>query len=202
MAVISASKALQFRATLLGISPAIWRQIQVPARSTFWDLHVALQDAFGWQDCHLHMFHVGDLARGKGLEIGIPDPDVPLGPKNCVPGWEVKVATILQTPGDKARYEYDFGDGWEHELVLEAVVTRQKRRSYPHCLSGERACPPEDCGGVGGYERLLEILSDRKHEEYRSTLQWLGGRFDPARFSCQGVRFSDPKKRLKSLLAQ
>jgi hypothetical protein len=100
-------------------------------------------------------------------------------------------------PGATARYEYDFGDGWQHEVTLEAIVPAQAGRRYPICLAGERACPPEDCGGVPGYENLLEVMRDPEHEEYESMLQWVGGRFTPERFDPRTVKFDDPRKRWK-----
>jgi len=85
-------------------------------------------------------------------------------------------------PGVVARYDYDFGDGWEHELALEAIRPRQPGKKYPLCVGGARACPPEDCGGVGGYENLVTVIQMPTHEQYHSTLQWLGGGFDPKEF--------------------
>ena len=98
-------------------------------------------------------------------------------------------------PGAAIQYDYDFGDGWEHDVVLEAIAPRQKERRYPLCVDGARACPPEDCGGVPGYEDLLEVMSDPDHEEYDERLEWLGGRFDPEKFDPHRVRFDDPAKR-------
>ncbi|MGH9365302.1 MAG: plasmid pRiA4b ORF-3 family protein, partial [Thermoanaerobaculia bacterium] len=112
-----------------------------------------------------------------------------------LPGWEVPLASYFTRPGAAAGYEYDFGDGWEHEVTLEAIVPRQKGTRYPRCLAGERACPPEDCGGAGGYENLIAVMGDPSHEKYASTLEWLGGRFDPERFNAKTVKFDHPGKR-------
>ncbi|HAM59032.1 MAG TPA: hypothetical protein DCQ64_27905 [Candidatus Rokubacteria bacterium] len=112
-----------------------------------------------------------------------------------LPGWDIRIASYFTHPGAAAKYEYDFGDGWEHEITLEATVPRQKGMRYPCCLGGERACPPEDCGGVGGYEDLMAVMRDPTHEEYESTLRWLGGRFDPERFNPKMVKFDHPGKR-------
>ena len=100
-------------------------------------------------------------------------------------------------PGTTVQYEYDFGDGWEHELTLEAILPRQAGQKYPLCAGGARACPPEDCGGVYGYENLLTVIQDPIHDEYESMLEWLGGRFDPDRFDPTRVKFDDPARRYK-----
>lgn len=105
------------------------------------------------------------------------------------------VADYFSRPGVVAQYEYDFGDGWEHELTLEAILPRQRGKKYPLCLGGARACPPEDCGGVGGYEDLVTVIQTPTHEEHESTLRWLGGRFDPEKFDPRGVKFDDPARR-------
>lgn len=186
---------MQFKVHLRGSRPLIWRRFEVPASYSFWDLHVAIQDAMGWQDYHLHAFLVRNPLTGDVEEIGIPDQDRFEGEPDFLPGWEVPVADYLSQAGERAEYEYDFGDGWEHELVLEAVGIRHAKTRYPRCLAGARACPPEDCGGLGGYAELLQTIADPAHEEYESTMTWLGGRFDAAAFDPQRVRFDSPKKR-------
>jgi len=112
----------------------------------------------------------------------IPDEDALEGDQPILPGWEIPIAPYFPRPSVPARYEYDFGDGWEHDLTLEAIRPRQPGQKYPLCVGGARACPPEDCGGVGGYEHLLTVIRTPTHEEFESTLQWLGGRFDPEKF--------------------
>lgn len=187
--------AYQFKVSLKGIDPPVWRRIQIPASYSFWDLHVALQDAMGWLDYHLHVFRVANVETGETDEIGIPD-DGPFADElACLPGWEVVVADFFRKPGDCADYEYDFGDSWEHEVVLEAIVSRVPKGKYPRCLAGARACPPEDCGGISGYEELLKTIRDPSHEEFESTMQWLGGSFNPDAFDPKNVRFENPTKR-------
>jgi DNA-binding MarR family transcriptional regulator len=192
----------EFKLLLLDVAPAIWRRIQVPETYSFWDFHVALQDSMGWLDCHLHRFRVSELVTGEAVEIGIPDDDPFVGDEPMLPGWEVPIANYFSHPGVVARYHYDFGDGWEHELILEAIVKRQRGTKYPLCLGGARACPPEDCGGVGGYENLLTVIGTPTHEEYESTLEWLGGRFDPEKFDPRSVRFDDPARRYELAFGQ
>ena len=193
-------KVLQFRVTLQDIEPAIWRLIQVPETYSFWDLHVAIQDAMGWLDYHLHSFRITDPIDGSEVEIGIPDYEG-IADQEYLPGWEIPLAKCFLSPGDEALYEYDFGDGWEHTVVLEAVVDRISRKRYPVCVAGARACPPEDCGGVPGYERLLEIMQDPNHQEYKEMLEWLGRRFEPEVFSPEKVKFDNPEKRWNAAFA-
>ena len=185
----------QFRIALLELTPPVWRTIQLPGSYSFWDLHVAIQDSMGWLDYHLHLFRMTRPATDTVVQIGIPDEDAFEGDEPILPGWDLPVARYFTHPGAAARYKYDFGDGWEHEVTLEAIVPREKGRRYPRCLAGERACPPEDCGGVGGYEDLMAVMRDPAHEEYESTLRWLGGRFDPERFNAKKVKFDNPGKR-------
>jgi hypothetical protein len=187
----------QFKLVLVGVEPPIWRRIQVPDTYSFWDLHVALQDAMGWLDYHLHVFRVPGPGTGEVEQIGIPDDDPFEGDKPALPGWEIPITRHFTRPGTVVPYEYDFGDGWEHELTLEAVVPRQAGHKYPLCVDGARACPPEDCGGVDGYETLLTVMRDPTHEEYESMIVWLGGRFDPDKFDPKRVKFDDPARRYR-----
>ena len=197
-----APQVFQFKVALLEIEPPIWRTIQVPATYSFWDLHVAIQDAMGWLDYHLHLFRMSRPGTGEVVRIGIPDDDPFEGDEPVLPGWDVPMASYFPRPGVVARYDYDFGDGWEHEVTLEAIVPRQKGKKYPLCLGGARAGPPEDCGGGGGYENLLAVISDPRHEDHESMLQWLGGRFDPEKFDPKKVKFDDPAKRWQVAFGQ
>ena len=202
---MASKTALRFKIRLVGIRPPIWRRIEVPGDYTFWDLHVAIQDAMGWEGYHLHEFQPGgsrgNRPRGLGAPrgIGIPDPD---GGDDMRAGWKVRLSLYFREPGDEATYIYDFGDDWHHKVVLEAVEKRSKAISEPVCLGGRRACPPEDCGGVGGYYDLVEALSggnesetprdDDFYEAYKD--------FDPAAFHRDGVVFMDPQAMLAVML--
>ena len=193
--MMATAQIYQFKLVLVGVEPPIWRRIQVPEAYSFWDLHVALQDAMGWLDYHLHVFRVATRGAGEVEQIGIPDDDPFEGDKPTLPGWEIPITRHFLRSGTAVQYEYDFGDGWEHELTLEAILPRQAGRKYPFCIDGARACPPEDCGGVPGYENLLAVIQDPTHEEYESTLEWLGGRFEPDRFDPKRAKFDDPARR-------
>ncbi len=188
----------QFKITLRETRPSVWRRIQVPETYTFWDLHVAIQDAMGWFDGHLHQFVMRDPARGGEVFIGIPDEDFP----SMIPtlaGWRHRISDWFSAERSSARYDYDFGDGWEHDVRLEGILPRDEAAEYPVCVDGEMACPPEDVGGTGGYEDFLKILADPSSDEYESMLEWVGGEFDPADFDPSEVEFDDPEERLKML---
>ncbi len=189
----------QFRVSLVGIEPTIWRRIQVPAKYDFWDLHVAIQDAMGWLDYHLHAFRFCPKHRRKPIEIGIPGDEH--DDMEVIPGWEIPITGHFAEPGQTMEYEYDFGDSWDHEVLLEAILLKEKGVKYPRCVDGERHCPPEDCGGVPGYYRLLEVLRDRTDPEYEEYVTWVGGEITrypwrgPEAFDVAEVRFDNPKKR-------
>lgn len=196
---------LQLRIELLLIEPLIWRRLQVPGDYTFWDLHVAIQSAFGWSDTHLHEFRAW-RHRDGGSRFGIPmdefDDAAP-----SLPGWEYRVADVLTPANPRLEYEYDFGDGWRHVITLEAVLTAAPGKKYPRCTAGERSGPPDDCGGPGGYESLLETLANPEDPEHASSHAWAvsqkgrRGKFDPEAFDEQQVKFANPAPRLKRLLA-
>ena len=189
----------QFKITLRDTKPPIWRRIQVPETYSFWDLHVAIQDAMGWDDYHLHGFEIINPLNGLSQSIGIPDDDS-MWSTNTQAGWKKRIIEYFIEENSEAYYTYDYGDNWEHIVKLEKIMPRETGIKYPICITGRRACPPEDCGGVWGYYELLEILNDPKHEEYENMLEWIGGEFDPAHFDAKSVVFDDPAKRLKNIL--
>lgn len=191
---------LQIRLELLGTQPPILRRILIDAACTFWDLHVAIQDAMGWTDSHLHAFHVQDLATNRLRRIGLPIEDDFLDEEDELePGWEHRVTDFLSVAHSRTVYEYDFGDGWEHAVVLEDVLPGDGRK-YPRCVAGARACPPEDVGGVRGYEEFLQAIANPRHEEHDAYLNWVGGTFDPERFDPAAVRFQNPQKRWREVV--
>lgn len=190
----------QFKIELLGIEPLIWRRIEVPSTYSFWDFHVAIQDAMGWLDYHLHSFSLLPPRKRKPILIGIPDDEYE---DNMLAGWEVPLTQYFKQPGDEAGYDYDYGDGWQHRIVLEAIALQKEGINYPNCCDGQRACPPEDCGGIPGYYHLIDILSDRAHEDYEVMVDWLSNHaknyhpYDPKYFEPANVVFCNPKKRWK-----
>jgi len=186
---------LRIRVELTGILPPIWRELLIPAAYSFWDLHVAIQDSLGWLDYHLHEFRFGSGERGDQVLIGIPSDEAWENAPEVLPGWEIPVIEYLSQPGDQAEYEYDFGDGWLHAVKLISVEPRLKGTRYPQCVAGERACPPEDCGGTHGYQELLEALFDPAHPDHTSMSRWIPKGWGPELFSPAKVRFDNPRRR-------
>jgi Plasmid pRiA4b ORF-3-like protein len=177
----------QLKITLRQVAPAVWRRIVVPSDTRLSALSDVLEAAMGWSGGHLHEFDVG------GERYGQPDPD---GDDDAADERGVRLAEVLPTVKSKLRWDYDFGDGWEHDVVVEAIAARETNVSYPVCLAGDRACPPEDCGGPMGYERVLEALADPSREDHEHMMEWAPPGFDPARFDLDGtdvaVRASRP----------
>lgn len=186
-------KGMQFKVTLLHITPPIWRRIIIPENYSFYDFHVAIQDSLGWLDYHLHAF---ELSKTSKFQIGLPSPD---GDdfNEIKPGWEIKIKKYITKEGHKIRYEYDFGDGWEHKIEFEKIIDQEIKK--PKCIDGARACPPEDCGGVGGYENFCDIMKKKKGKEYKEMKKWYGGDYDPEKFDPSKVIFDNPKVRFKMM---
>ena len=146
--------------SLLEVAPPIWRRVELSSQASLAQLHKLLQAAMGWQDYYLHEFEIG------GKRYGSPEEDLEL-PGAVVRDSTVRLSRALPHKGASLLYSYDFGDGWTHSLVLEAIVAPEPNTKYPRVVDGARACPPEDCGGPYGYADLLEILAKPKHKEHR-----------------------------------
>ena len=187
-------QVLQFRIELEDIEPAIWRRIQVSSDCNFWDLHVALQDAMGWLDYHLHHFEIKGKHKRNIVNIGIPDFDRFGGIQEVLPGWEIPVINHFNDLGVTARYHYDYGDGWVHIVKLEGYIFREKKQKYPCCTGGARACPREDCGGPSGYMDMIETLSDPEHEDYEDMRIWADD-WHQERFDKEDIKFHNPYRR-------
>ena len=174
----STANVYRFKITLLGAKPAIWRRIQVQD-CTLDKLHEHIQTAMGWTNSHLHHFDI------KGTPYGDPGLlEDPFEDLEFVDSTRALLSTILPNTGQRFvfDYEYDFGDGWGHEVLFEGSPSHDPKANYPVCLEGERACPPEDCGGVWGYADFLDAIGNPKHEEHEDLLEWIGGAFDPEEF--------------------
>lgn len=191
------NKVLQFKIELKNISPLIWRRILVPIDCNFWDLHIAIQDAIGWYDAHLHRFEIKGKGKQKKTHIGIPDFNRFSDLQEVYPGWEIPALNYFNDLGVEAEYIYDYGDSWHHSVKLEGYIYREKKTKYPICIGGERACPPEDCGGERGYNDMLNILFDPKNERHEEMKTWVGEDWDAEVFDSKKVRFTDPYKRWK-----
>lgn len=162
----------ELKITLRDTRPPIWRRLRVRSDVTLLKLHTILQFVMGWMDGHMHQFVAKDKVYGR------VDPEFPESENEK----KVLLSQVLIKPKDSLVNDYDFGDGWEHTVVLEQVLAAAPGGKYPYVVDGKRACPPEDCGGTGGYGRLLEVLGDPKHSEHAEMVEWVGGSFDPEAF--------------------
>jgi hypothetical protein len=178
-APLPADAILQLKITLKWSKPPIWRRVLVPADITLAKLHAVIQTVMGWGNAHLHEFAI------HGKRYGTSDPDG-FGPPVSS---ETRAKLNAMGLGEKQRftYEYDFGDSWTHEIVLEKVLPRQEGMPYPVCTKGKGACPPEDIGGITGYYHFLEVMTEPKDPEYREMQEWYGGPFDPNAFDIDAV---------------
>lgn len=189
---------LQFKIILNDSTPRVWRRILVPADYTFFALHCAIQDAVGWTDGHLHAFYVGKGKMSDRITIEFPNPEGDdLYRGETRDERKEYVADYLGKITKQCIYCYDFGDNWSHTVLLERELPRSSKMIYPHCVAGENACPPEDCGGVWGYADLQKILKNPHHKEHADMLEWLGledpKEFDPHEFDPANVEFENPK---------
>ncbi len=171
----------QLKITLRRSKPPIWRRVIVRADMKLDRLHRVIQTAMGWMDCHLHQFRVGQVC------FGAPSPEALGWGPEMMNEKRYVVADLASTVKQKFIYDYDFGDGWEHEVRLEKLLPPDPEFKHPVCLAGANACPPEDCGGVWGYADLLAALADPKHEQHKEMTEWIGGEWDPTRFSADLV---------------
>lgn len=168
----------QLKVTLKESKPPIWRRVLVPGSVTLYKLHQILQSVMGWEDYHLHQFTV------DGIRYGEPDPDFGLDIKS---ERRVKLNQIAPEVKDRFVYEYDFGDSWEHQILVEKILPPQPGARYPICIAGKRACPPEDCGGIWGYADFVEAVQDSRHPEHNAMRDWVGRPFDPEAFDIDAV---------------
>jgi len=160
------------RIELLYVEPTVWRRFVVPSETKLPKFNRMLEAVMGWEGYHLHMVEIADL------RIGQPDED----DDDVIDERRITVKQLLPRVGSPVRWAYDFGDNWQHDVVVEAIEEPSPDARYPICTGGERACPPEDCGGVGGYEDLREVLADPAHDEYEHLREWAGAGFDADAF--------------------
>ena len=184
-----AAKATQapvyhLKVSLEGVEPAIWRRLQVPGNANLGWLHVVIQVAMGWTNSHMHQFIVGErLYSDPRIEIN----DFEDGP-SVLDENVTAIMDIAPRVHSTFLYEYDFGDSWEHRIIVEKIRDPDPAvAGVAQCLAGARACPPDDCGGVYGYANLLEVIMDPKHEEYEDMMDWLGGKFEPEAFDREKI---------------
>lgn len=176
---LSPTKLLQLRIQLVGMDPVVWRQVLVPALVTLPKLHQIIQAVMGWQDSHLHEFEI------NGVRYGQPNPEWDQGLDAVRSEAGVRLEECL-ADRKSFTYVYDFGDDWQHLIQVEEEVRADQPQSRPVCLAGEGACPPENVGGIPGYEHFLSVMSDPTTLEYEDFCSWLGVRaFDPGFFDLQ-----------------
>lgn len=169
----------QLKVTLCDSQPPIWRRFQVESTVTLEQLHLVLQVVMGWTDSHMHGFRLPEPGQRGGQRR--------LLPIESADAKATRLGDVLRRPKDWLVYEYDFGDGWEHVLVLEEIVPRSSATRYPMVLAGRGACPPEDVGGLPGYYHFLEAIKDPKHPDHEEMVEWGGEDFDPAAFDVHAM---------------
>ncbi len=182
--IASSQDIYQIKVTLRGTKPPIWRRLLIPSSLTLARLHDVLQTAMGWSGGHMHEFRTADR------HFGIPDPeDRSMGMPHVENERTVKLSKVLWRPGAKLIYTYDFGDNWEHAIVLEKLFPTQLGfdLEYPVCIDGKLACPPDDCGGIPGYYELIDALAHPEHERHEEISEWISDDFDPQAFSVENV---------------
>ncbi len=176
--------AYKLKVTLAGTRPPIWRRLRVRSDITFRDLHEIIQRAMGWEGYHLHAFRLGDLRVGAP-EVG--------GLEDLEDERQIALCEVIPGEGFEFEYEYDFGDGWIHHVLVEEAIAPEALEApeegplYAECLGGRRACPPEDVGGIWGYAEFLKAIRNPKHPEHEERLEWIGGDFDPEAFDPEAV---------------
>jgi len=167
----------QLKIALNYITPPIWRQVLVKSNTKLFDLHKIIQTTIGWTNSHLHQFIFNNYFYCNfNYEDDWDD-------NRQIDYSDIKLDELISKEKQQIIYEYNFNDGWEYTIEIEKVLPLDKNKKYPICLDGARHCPPEDCGGTGGYDDLLDIIKNPKHEEYDSMMEWLGWDFDPEYFN-------------------
>lgn len=177
---------------LTGIEPPIWRKIVVPGAISLHTLHKMLQVVMGWENAHLYLFRL--TINEKTIVYGIPDPDWASTDIRIRDSRRTKLDATVWAEWLTLTYEYDLGDSWMHRITIERIehlaedeMSEDTLWVTPRCLAGQRACPLEDCGGIGGYSDLLKALRNTKHPEHQRLRQWVGQHFEPELFSVQQV---------------
>ncbi len=174
-------KIYQLKVTLKDSEPPIWRRILVEDSVPLDKFHIILQIVMGWTNSHLHQFAV------NGKLYGMMDPDAFFELDEMEDERKFRLRDLLKKEKDSLIYEYDFGDAWTHEVILEKIMPYDPDIGVPKCIEAERACPPEDVGGIWGYFDFLGAIKDPSHPEHKSYKEWIGGSFDPSEYDMDAV---------------
>jgi hypothetical protein len=168
---------IQLKITLQGTKPPIWRQLLVNKTTTFLELHYIIQIAMRWQNSHLFEFEINKY------RIAEPNEDFDSEfTEKTLDASTITLDSIITSTKEKFNYVYDFGDSWNHQILVEKFLPHDTKTQYPNCINGELNCPPEDCGGVGGFYGMLDIINNKRHPERKEMLEWLGGQYDAEHF--------------------
>jgi hypothetical protein len=155
----------------------VWRRIVVRSDTTLPEFASILEATMGWAGYHMHMFEA------NGICFGQADMDM----ESIIDEQTITVEQVLPQPKSKLRWDYDFGDGWEHDIIVEAIDSPDDMKRYPYCVAGKQTCPPEDCGGIPGYENLLRVLANPSDPEYKDLFAWTPEGFDPNVFDLSEI---------------
>lgn len=177
----TAAPIYQVKITLKHSKPPIWRRLLLSSETTLAQLHDIIQVAMGWYDSHLHVFRV------HKQNYSIPYDEDHLVELDAHSSRRMKLSKLITAEGEKFAYEYDFGDFWEHDILIEKILPTDPNQKLPVCIKGKRACPPEDVGGVWGYDTFLEAIKDPQHPEYEMYTEWIDGEFDPEAFDLDTI---------------
>ncbi len=169
-------RVYEMKVTLDGSTPAIWRRFRVTNDVSLARLHRILQAIMGWGGLHHHQFII------RGRHYGRPDVEGDVQDER-----RVRLGRVVTRVGARFTYEYDLGEGWMHEVALERTIAPEPGAKYPVCLGGERACPPENVGGINGYYDLLDALQIAMSAGHERALEWIGGHFEPEAFDLETV---------------
>ena len=176
MAKSKGGPVYQLKITLAGIKPPVWRRIEV-MNCSLSELHEIIQTVMGWEGYHLWAFDIGGEQYGED----------PAGEMEMMSSRKLKLSKIVQEGVKKFQYTYDFGDNWDHVIQVEKALEADPKVKYPRCVTGSRACPPEDCGGPWGYRDFLEAIQNPGHQSHEEMVEWSGGEFDPEAFDIEAV---------------
>lgn len=174
------NEVIQFKINLKGGKPAIWRRFLIEKDIFFDEFHDVIQAVMGWENCHLYEFKVENYTISQ-INDDFDDFN------DSIDSTKITLAEVFKKEKQKIIYTYDFGDSWTHEILVENFLEKEINSIYPVCLKGKNNCPPEDCGGIWGYQELLETIMDTNNPDREEVLEWIGEDFDPLHFDIEEI---------------